>query len=72
MIFVGRKILFKMQDRTSTWTLATFIGILLFTSISLHPTAKILINIISIPAGFGALFAGRLKLIKRLRDEKIL
>lgn len=71
-IFVGRKLLFKMQDRTSTWTLATLIGILLFTSISLHPTARILINIISIPAGFGALFAGRLKLIKRLRDEKIL
>ncbi|HOL22983.1 MAG TPA: hypothetical protein PLQ41_09060 [bacterium] len=71
-IFVGRKILFKMQDRTSTWTLATLIGILLFTSISLHPTAKILINIISIPAGCGALMAGRLKLIKRLRDEKIL
>lgn len=71
-IFVGRKILFRMQDRTSTWILATFIGIFLFTSISLHPTAKILINIISIPAGCGALFAGRIKLIKRLRDEKIL
>ncbi|MCX8082723.1 MAG: hypothetical protein N3D17_04945 [bacterium] len=71
-IFVGRKILFKMQDRTHTWILATFIGIFLFTSISLHPTAKILINLISIPAGCGALFAGRLKLMKRLRDEKIL
>lgn len=71
-IFVGRKILFKMRDRTSTWVLATFIGIFLFTIISLHPTAKILINIISIPAGCGALLAGRLKLIKRLREEKIL
>ncbi|MCM8829456.1 MAG: FapA family protein [Candidatus Omnitrophica bacterium] len=71
-IFVGRKIFFKMQDKTSTWILSTLIGILLFTTISLHPTAKILINIICIPAGFGALFAGRIKLIKRLRDEKIL
>ncbi|MCM8778046.1 MAG: hypothetical protein NC905_07320 [Candidatus Omnitrophica bacterium] len=71
-IFVGRKILFKMPDKTSTWVLSTVIGIFLFTAISLHPTAKIIINIICIPVGCGALFAGRIKLIKRLRDEKIL
>lgn len=71
-IFLGRKVLFKMSDKKLTWVLATFIGILLFTSISIHPTAKIIVNIICIPAGFGALFAGRLKLLKRLREEKIL
>jgi cytoskeletal protein CcmA (bactofilin family) len=71
-IFIGRTILFKMQERTSVWLLATLIGIFLFTILSINPTAKILINIISIPAGFGALFMGRTNLIKRLRKEKIL
>ncbi len=71
-IFVGRMMLFKMRERTLTWVIATFIGIFLFTAISFHPTAKIIINVISIPAGFGALFMGRAGLIKRLRKEKIL
>lgn len=71
-IFIGRTVLFKMQEKTVTWVLATFIGIFLFTTLSIHPIAKILINIISIPAGFGALFMGRTNLIKRLRKEKIL
>lgn len=71
-VFVGRMVLFKMRETTLTWVIATFIGIFLFTAISLHPTAKIVINVISIPAGFGALFMGRAGLIKRLRKEKIL
>jgi len=71
-IFIGRAIFFKFKDTTFLWVLSTFIGIFLFTAISLHPTAKILLNLISIPAGFGALFMGRINLIKRLRKEKIL
>jgi hypothetical protein len=71
-IFIGRMVLFKMKEKTLVWVLATIIGILLFTVISIHPTAKIVLNIISIPAGFGALFLGRLKLLQRLRKEKIL
>ncbi len=71
-IFVGRILLFKMTDKRLTWGIATIIGILLFTTISINPKAKILLNIISIPAGFGALFMGRMKLLQRLRKEKIL
>lgn len=71
-IFVSRKILFKMQDKTFTWILATLIGILLFTTISRYAPAKIILNLICIPVGCGALSTGRLKLLKRLRDEKIL
>ncbi len=71
-IFVGRMILFKMRERTLKWVIATLIGIFLFTMISFNPTAKIFINVISIPAGFGALFMGRAGLIKRLRKEEIL
>lgn len=71
-IFVGRMILFKMQEKTLTWVLSALIGIFLFTLLSIHPTSKILLNVLSIPAGFGALFMGRTNLIKRLRKEKIL
>ena len=71
-IFIGRLILFKMDDKTITWILSTLIGIFLFTVLCINPAAKILVNVISIPAGFGALFMGRTSLIKRLRREKIL
>jgi len=71
-IFVGRKILFKMQEKTTTWVLAAFIGIFLFSIISFNPVSKIILNIISIPAGFGALFMGRVNLMRRLKKEKIL
>lgn len=71
-IFAGRAIFFKLKDSTPIWLLSTFIGIFIFTAVSLHPTAKILLNIISIPAGFGALFLGRVNLIKKLRKEKLL
>ncbi|MDD3725624.1 MAG: hypothetical protein PHI44_00265 [Candidatus Ratteibacteria bacterium] len=71
-IFIGRKILFKMRDKTSTWILATLIGTFLFTTISIYPPAKIIMNIICIPAGCGALSSGRIQMFKRLREEKIL
>ena len=71
-IFIGRSLLFKIKDTTLVWVISTFIGIFLFTTISLHPTAKILLNLISIPTGFGALFMGRINFIKRLRKEGVL
>jgi|LSQX01.2.fsa_nt_gb hypothetical protein len=71
-IFLGRIIFYKVQDSSWVWILAIFIGIFLFTTISLHPTAKILLNLLSIPAGFGALFWGRMGLVKRLKKEGIL
>lgn len=71
-IFIGRMVLFKMQERTLTWVFATLIGIFLFTTLCINPTARILVNLISIPAGFGALFLGRAGFIKHLRKEKIL
>ncbi|HNS32244.1 MAG TPA: hypothetical protein PKN36_04635 [bacterium] len=71
-IFIGRTIFFKFKDSTPIWVLSTFAGIFLFTAVSIHPTAKILLNLIFIPAGFGALFMGRISLIKRLKKEGVL
>jgi cytoskeletal protein CcmA (bactofilin family) len=72
VIFIGRIVLFKMQERNLTWVFATLIGIFLFTIISLHPTAKILLNLILVPSGLGALLMSRVNLMQRLRKEKIL
>ncbi len=71
-IFIGRKILFKMPETRGTWVLAISTGVLLFTLISIHPTARLLLNIICIPAGLGAIVNARIKLLKRLREEEIL
>ncbi|MCD6407651.1 hypothetical protein J7L87_01195 [bacterium] len=72
LIYVGRKILFKLEEKKLTWFFSVLIGVFLFTLISLQSSLKILLNLICIPAGFGALTYGRLKLFKRMREEKIL
>lgn len=71
-IFLARKIFFKFENKKWVWVLSIFVGILLFNFICLNSTVKIIANLISIPSGFGGLLMDRLKLLKRLREEKIL
>ncbi len=71
-IFLAQKIFYKFKENKIIWTVSIFLGILIFNLLSLNSTLKILSNIISTPAGFGALLIDRVKLFKRLREEKIL
>ncbi len=72
LIFVGRKILFKLPEKRITWFFSTFIGILIFTLISKIPDLKLILNLITVPAGFGAIILGRIDLFKKLKKEKFL
>ncbi len=72
LIFVGRKILFKLPEKRITWFFSTFIGILIFTLISKIPNLKLILNLITVPAGFGAIVLGRVDLFKKLKKEKFL
>ncbi len=71
-IYIGSLIFGRMKKGNLPWVMAAFTGTLLFTAVSLNPTARLFLNLLSIPAGFGAIFMGRIKLVKRLRKEGIL
>lgn len=71
-IYFARKIFFKYKDNNFLWLISIFLGILIFNLLSLNSTLKIILNLISIPSGFGALLIDRVKLLKRLRDEKLI
>ncbi|HOK56470.1 MAG TPA: hypothetical protein PKV21_06870 [bacterium] len=71
-IYLGRTILYKLKDNRIIWTLSIFLGILIFNLLSLNSTLKIISNIISAPVGFGALLIDRVKLLKKLKEEKII
>ncbi len=71
-IYLARKIFYKFEDKRIIWVLSIIIGILIFNILSLNPTLKIILNIISACSGFGAFLIDRLKLYKKLREEKIL
>lgn len=72
LIYVGRKILFKLPDKKTVWFFSTFIGVLLFTLISKIPDLRLILNLITVPAGFGAIILGRIDLLKKLKKEKFL
>ena len=72
LIFVGRKILFKLPDKRITWFFSTFIGVLFFTLISIIPNLKLLLNLITIPVGFGAIVLGRVDQFKKLKKANFL
>ncbi|MCM8818140.1 MAG: hypothetical protein NC915_01485 [Candidatus Omnitrophica bacterium] len=69
-IYLARKIFFKFEDKKFIWVVSILTGILIFNLLSLNSTLKIIINLIAIPSGFGALFIDRVKLLKKLREEK--
>lgn len=71
-IYLTRNIFYKSNDTKIIWVLSIFLGILIFNFLSLNPTLKIISNIIATPVGFGALLIDRLKLLKKLREEKII
>ncbi|MFN4227063.1 MAG: hypothetical protein ACK4F0_02850 [Candidatus Ratteibacteria bacterium] len=71
-IYLARNIFYKFNDSKTIWVLSIFIGILIFNLISLNSTLKFLSNLIATPTGFGALLADRVKLFKKLREEKII
>ena len=71
-IFIGRKILNKMPERKDTWILSTIIGIFIFTIFISIPRIGMLLNLLFLFFGFGALISGRIQFFKKLREEKIL
>jgi len=71
-IYLARIIFHKFEDKNSTWILSIVIGILIFNLLSLNPTLKIILNIISCCSGFGAFLFDRFKLYKKLRKENFL
>jgi len=71
-IFIGRKILYKLSEKRTTWFFSTLIGILIFTLISIIPNLKLILNLITVPTGFGAIILGRVDMYRKLRKEKFL
>ncbi len=71
-ICLARNVFYKFDDSKIIWILSIFSGILVFNLLSLNPTLKIISNIIATPVGFGALLIDRVKLFKKLREEKII
>ncbi|MCM8785866.1 MAG: hypothetical protein NC827_06285 [Candidatus Omnitrophica bacterium] len=71
-IYLARNIFYKFDDTKLVWILSIFLGILIFNLLSLNLTLKIMSNIIATPTGFGALLIDRVKLFKKLREEKII
>lgn len=71
-VYLARMIFYKFDDVKIIWFLSIFVGILIFNLISLNSTLKIISNIISAPVGFGALLIDRVKLLKKLKEEKII
>lgn len=71
-VYIGRVIFFKLKDSKSTWFLAIFTGILIFNLLTLNPTLKIICNLLGVFSGFGALISDRVKLFKKLKEEKLI
>jgi len=71
-IYLARKIFYRFDDKNFVWILSIIIGIFIFNLLSLNPTLKIILNIISCCSGFGAFLLDRFKLYKKLREEKFL
>jgi hypothetical protein len=71
-IYLSRIIFYKFEDKNFIWILSIIIGILIFNLLSLNPTLKIILNVISSSSGFGAFLMDRFKLYKKLREERFL
>ncbi|MCM8806765.1 MAG: hypothetical protein NC926_02230 [Candidatus Omnitrophica bacterium] len=69
-IYLARKIFFKFKDSKLIWIISIILGILIFNLFALNPILKILFNFTAVSNGFGALVIDRVKLLKKLREEK--
>jgi len=71
-IWFTRILLSRMPKQKFLPLLSTILGIVLFVLLTSLPKIGIIINLLSVPFGFGALVDGRLRMVKKLRQEGFL